>query len=100
MPIKKRIVTFRKQRTKKLNNIKMEGQILLRVIAFLYNKNINLVGKIYLDKVPDVMVAHLIDRAQRARAQYNNNELGWIDFILGLDSENRQILTEYVFNNK
>lgn len=31
---------------------------------------------------------------------YNNNELGWIDFILGLDSENRQILTEYVFNNK
>lgn len=52
----------------------MEGQILLRVIAFLYNKNINLVGKIYLDKVPDVMVAHLIDRAQRARAQYNNNE--------------------------
>ena len=34
MPIKKRIVTFRKQRTKKLNNIKMEGQILLRVIAF------------------------------------------------------------------
>lgn len=58
----------------------MEGQILLRVIAFLYNKNINLVGKIYLDKVPDVMVAHLIDRAQRARAQYNNNELGWIDY--------------------
>lgn len=48
MPIKKRIVTFRKQRTKKLNN---------------------------------------------------NNELDWIDFILGLDSENRQILTEYVFNN-
>ena len=46
------------------------------------------------------MVAHLIDRAQRARAQYINNELGWIDFILGLDSENRQILTEYVFNNK
>jgi len=67
---------------------------------FLYNKSIDIVGKIYLGKIPNTMVSHLIDRAQRARDQYKNNELGWIDFIRHLDRENCQTLAEYVFNKK
>ena len=67
---------------------------------FLYNKSIDIVGEIYLGKIPSTMVSHLIDRAQRARDQYKNNELGWIDFIRHLDRENCQTLAEYVFNKK
>ena len=50
---------------------------------FLYNKSIDIVGEIYLGKIPNTMVSHLIDRAQRAR-----------------DRENCQTLAEYVFNKK
>jgi len=67
---------------------------------FLYNKNIDIVGEIYLGKIPNTMVSHLIDRVQRARDQYKNNELGWIDFIWHLDRGNCQTLAEYVFNKK
>ena len=67
---------------------------------FLYNKSIDIVGEIYLGKIPNTMVSHLIDRAQRARDQYKNNELGWIDFIRHLDRENCQTLAEYVINKK
>ena len=78
----------------------LEAKLLLKVIMFLYNKNIDVVGEIYSGKISNTMVAHLIDRAQRARNQYKNNELGWIDFIRHFDRENCQILAEYVFNKK
>jgi hypothetical protein len=84
----------------KTNNMKIEAKALLTVIRFLYNKNISIVTDIYIGKVPNTIVAHLTDRAQRYRTQHNNNELGWIDFIRSLDTENLNILAEYVFNNK
>ena len=77
----------------------MDGEIKVNGITIREN-NVNIVAEIYMNKVPNTIVAHLTDRAQRYRTQHNNNELGWIDFILSLDTENLNILAEYVFNKQ
>ncbi|WP_236013481.1 hypothetical protein [Capnocytophaga bilenii] len=53
-----------------------------------------------MNKVPNIIVAHLADRVQRYHSQYNNNELSWINFICSLDTDNLNILAEYVFNKQ
>lgn len=80
--------------------MKKEAQELLRIIKFLRRNNVNIVAEIYMNKVPNTIVAHLADRVQRYYSQYNNNELSWINFICSLDTDNLNILAEYVFNKQ
>lgn len=80
--------------------MKKEAQELLRIIKFLRRNNVNIVAEIYMNKVPNTIVAHLVDRVQRYHSQYNNNELSWINFICSLDTDNLNILAEYVFNKQ
>ena len=80
--------------------MKKEAQELLRIIKFLRRNNVSIVTDIYIGKVPNTIVAHLVDRVQRYYSQYNNNELSWINFICSLDTDNLNILAEYVFNKQ
>mgnify|MGYP000041483636 CR=1 FL=1 len=75
------------------------GYVLAKVVSFLYNENMNIISKIYSGKIDSHFVAHLIDKAHYCREKYNDNTLGWVDFILGLDQKNLSILEEYIFSN-
>lgn len=77
---------------------KEERDFLLRFLLFLNNENIDVIPRIYQGKVDDHIIAHLLDSARYYRDVNNNNSLAWIEFISNLDSKNRQILEDYIFN--
>lgn len=77
---------------------KEERDFLLRFVLFLNNENIDVIPRIYQGKVDDHIIAHLLDSARYYRDVNNNNSLAWIEFISNLDSKNRQILEDYIFN--
>ena len=75
------------------------GYVLAKVVSFLYNKNIDLIPKIYGGKIESYLVAHLLEKARYCREKHNDNTLGWVDFIMGLEQNNLSILEEYIFLN-
>lgn len=77
---------------------KEERNILLKLARFINNENIDIIPRIYQGKVEDHIIAHLLDSARYYRDRNNNNSLAWIEFIDNLDSKNRQILEDYIFN--
>lgn len=77
---------------------KEERDFLLRFVLFINNANIDIIPRIYQGKVEDHIIAHLLDSARYYREVNNNNSLAWIEFISNLDSKNRQILEDYIFN--
>ena len=77
---------------------KEERDFLLRFVLFLNNENIDIIPRIYQGKLEDHIIAHLLDSARYYREVNNNNSLAWIEFISNLDSKNRQILEDYIFN--
>jgi hypothetical protein len=77
---------------------KEERDFLLRFVLFLNNENIDIIPRIYQGKLEDHIIAHLLDSARYYREVNNNNSLAWIDFIGNLDTENRRILEDYIFN--
>lgn len=77
---------------------KEERDFLLRFVLFINNANIDIIPRIYQGKVDDHIIAHLLDSARYYRDVNNNNSLAWIEFISNLDSKNRQILEDYIFN--
>ena len=77
---------------------KEERDFLLRFVLFLNNENIDIIPRIYQGKLEDHIIAHLLDSARYYRDRNNNNSLAWIEFIGNLDSKNRQILEDYIFN--
>ena len=82
----------------KIKPMKTEVSPLLKVVLFLNNENIDIIPRIYQGKVEDHIIAHLLDSARYYRDRNNNNSLAWIEFIGNLDSKNRQILEDYIFN--
>lgn len=75
-----------------------ERDILFKIVLFLNNENIDIIPRIYQGKLEDHIIAHLLDSARYYREVNNNNSLAWIEFISNLDSKNRQILEDYIFN--
>ena len=82
----------------KIKPMKTEVSPLLKVVLFLNNENIDIIPRICQGKIEDHIIAHLLDSARYYREVNNNNSLAWIDFISNLDSKNRQILEDYIFN--
>ncbi|SOU86451.1 hypothetical protein [Tenacibaculum dicentrarchi] len=72
--------------------------IALKVFRFTYNENIDIIEKIYKDKVADYMLSHLIDKKNGYKETYQNNLKAWEEFILDLDPNNAEILDNYIFN--
>ncbi|MBE7686454.1 MULTISPECIES: hypothetical protein [Tenacibaculum] len=72
--------------------------IALKVFRFTYNENIDIIEKIYKDKVADYMLSHLIDKKNDYKETYQNNLKAWEEFILDLDQNNAEILDNYIFN--
>ncbi|WCC45991.1 hypothetical protein [Tenacibaculum finnmarkense] len=72
--------------------------IALKVFRFTYNENIDIIEKIYKDKVADYMLSHLIDKKNDYKETYQNNLKSWEEFILDLDQNNAKILDNYIFN--
>ena len=77
---------------------KEERDFLLRFVLFLNNENIDIIPRIYQGKLEDHIIAHLLDSARYYREVKNNNSLAWIEFISNLDTKNRRILEDYIFN--
>jgi hypothetical protein len=77
---------------------KEERDFLLRFVLFLNNENIDIIPRIYQGKLEDHIIAHLLDSARYYREVNNNNSLAWIEFISNLDTKNRRILEDYIFN--
>lgn len=72
------------------------GNLVVQVINFIYNKNLDIIPQIFGGKIEDHFVAHLINKARYCRDKHNNNTLGWVDFIMSLDQQNITILEEYI----
>lgn len=73
-----------------------EANIIRKILLFVYNKNISLVEEIYKGEVPEFMLDHLMDKAKGYSEAYQNNLKAWTEFILNLDDENIEVLTNYV----
>lgn len=73
----------------------MDAYDLKRLAVMIFNENISNVKDIYKGKVPDYILAHLIDKAEGYKAQHNNNTEAWIDFIANSDGKNTQILADF-----
>lgn len=78
--------------------MKKEVSPLLKVVLFINNENIDIIPRIYQGKIDDYLIDHLLQSARYYREVNNNNSLAWIEFIGNLDSKNRQILEDYIFN--
>lgn len=77
---------------------KEDRDILFRIALFINNANIDIIPRIYHGKVEDKIITNLLDSARYYREKNNNNSLAWIEFICNLDTENRRILEDYIFN--
>lgn len=71
-----------------------------QICNFIYNNNIDLVEEIYRDKVPNYMLAHIIDKKNEYKEFRKNNSVAWLDFIGNLDENNSEILFNYILNKK
>ena len=78
--------------------MKTEVSPLLKVVLFINNENIDIIPRIYQGKIDDYLIDHLLQSARYYREVNNNNSLAWIEFIGNLDSKNRLILEDYIFN--
>ena len=76
--------------------MKTNGNLVVQVINFIYNKNLDIIPQIFSGKIEDHFVAHLINKARYFQDKHNNNTLGWVDFIMSLDQQNITILEEYI----
>ncbi|WP_297974154.1 hypothetical protein [uncultured Capnocytophaga sp.] len=78
--------------------MKTEVSPLLKVVLFINNENIDIIPRIYQGKIDDYLIDHLLQSARYYREVNNNNSLAWIEFIGNLDTKNRRILEDYIFN--
>lgn len=70
-----------------------------RLLNFIYNKNIDIVEEVFVNKVPDYLASHLIDKKNQYKSDRNDNTKAWLDFIGNLDNENSEILIQYITKN-
>ena len=70
----------------------------LKVVLLLNNENIDIIPRIYQGKIDDYLIDHLLQSARYYREVNNNNSLAWIEFISNLDTKNRRVLEDYIFN--
>lgn len=70
----------------KQETLSQQGQHLRDVALMMYNININRVGEILANKLPDQEVEELQARALSLLSQYDSNEKAWIYFILDLNN--------------
>lgn len=78
----------------------MKAIVMHQICNFIYNSNIDLVKEIYQNKVPNYMLAHLIDKKNEYKEFRNNNAVAWLDFIGNLDEKNSEILFDYIINKE
>lgn len=78
----------------------MKSIVMHKICNFIYNNNIDLVEEIYRGKVPNYMLAHIIDKKNEYKEFRNNNAVAWLDFIGNLDQNNSEILFEYILEKK
>lgn len=78
--------------------MKTEVSPVLKVVLFINNENIDIIPRIYQGKIDDYLIDHLLQSARYYREVNNNNSLAWIEFISNLDTKNRRILEDYIFN--
>lgn len=65
------------------------------LLMLQYNRYIcDEVPKIYRDKVDAAMLAWLVEKA--AQADCGDNAAAWVDFLLALDTANRQTAADYI----
>lgn len=74
----------------------IEAIIVHKALKLIYNRNIDDVEQIYKGKVDEWLLDHLMDMKNEVKGQQKDNTKAWVDFILRLDMDNLQILTDYV----
>lgn len=77
----------------------MKSIVMHKICNFIYNNNIDLVEEIYRGKVPNYMLAHIIDKKNEYK-EFRNNTDAWLYFIGNLDKNNSEILFEYILEKK
>jgi len=75
-----------------------EALIIHKTLKLIYNRNIDDVEQMFKGKVEEWLLDHLIDMKNEVKGQQKDNTRAWVDFILRLDIDNLQILTDYVRN--
>lgn len=82
------------------NNQKLSqhGQNLRDVVVMMYNININRVGEILANKLPEQEVEELQARALSLLSQYDSNEKAWIYFILDLNNKQLNTLADAIMS--
>lgn len=78
----------------------MKSIIMHKIIVFIGNTNIDDVEKIYWGKVPDYMLSHLLEKKDEYKEYRNDNSKVWFDFIGNLNSNNSDILFEFIKEKK
>lgn len=78
----------------------MKSIIMHKIIVFIVNTNIDDVEKIYRGKVPDYMLSHLLEKKDEYKEYRNDNSKVWFDFIGNLNSNNSDILFEFIKEKK
>ena len=79
--------------------LSQHGQHLKDVAVMMYNININRVGEILANKLPEQEVEELQARALSLLHQYDNNERAWIHFILDLNNKQMNTLAKATMTN-
>lgn len=75
-----------------------EALIIHKTLKLIYNRNIDVVEQMFKGKVEEWLLDHLMDMKNEVKGQQKDNTRAWVDFILRLDMDNLQILTDYVRN--
>lgn len=83
---------FKEQEKKRVEKTP-EALNLKQIVNFMYYANIDIVAEIFKEE-EDVKL--ILEKAQRYREEHDNNELGWLYFILNLDNHRLNILAKYI----
>lgn len=74
-----------------------ENRLILNLLAFINNDNIDVIQNIFKGKVKDDVMQNLLDKMKSICNKNKDIRISWIDFIENLDKDNRIILEKYIF---
>lgn len=78
----------------------MKSIVMHRILNFIHNNNVDIVDEIFKEKVSSGMLTHLINKKENYKFQFKDNLKVWFEFIGHLDSENSEILFDYINTKK
>lgn len=75
---------------------KLTAVDLKRVVAIIDGTTIAEIDSIFRGRVDSTVYDHLIEKGQKYLDESKNDKLAMIEFVLSLDSDNGQILADYI----